>query len=77
MYISSLRFYYPICSSGGIFGDLRVFYTVQELDLVEQATRSGQTVFDYFLAPLVGKPLPLTGTTWNVATQPDPLRVKM
>ena len=62
--------------SGGSFGELRVDYVVQELDLLEEATSGGNaTVYDYYRTPRLGKVLPTVGTAWDVKSQPDPLKV--
>ena len=62
--------------SGGSFGELRVDYVVQELDLLEEATSGGNaTVYNYYSSPRLGKVLPTVGTAWDVKSQPDPLKV--
>lgn len=64
--------------SGGTFGDIRVYYTTSAIDILQQATADGSTVFSYFQLPVVGTPLPLAayiGTSWNVKTQSDPFQV--
>jgi hypothetical protein len=55
-----------------------VHYTTFAVDIIQQATADGSTVYSYFQLPVVGTPLPLAaslGTTWNVKTLPDPLQV--
>ena len=54
-----------------------MYYTVQETNLLHEATKSGQTVTDYFYNPQPGKPLSVAaGTKLNVENQQDPLQVK-
>ncbi|XP_070543508.1 adhesion G-protein coupled receptor V1-like isoform X2 [Ptychodera flava] len=40
--------------SHGTFGDLEVFYSTKEIDLVTAATKGGQSLLDYYLSPLQG-----------------------
>ena len=62
--------------SGGSYGDLAVTYSIQEVDIMTEATKDGSTVFSYFAAPAQGTPGG-GGTPWNVQAQPNPLQVKV
>jgi len=48
------------------------------VDILQQATADGSTIYSYFDVPISGTPLPLaatSATSWNVQTQSDPLQV--
>ncbi len=62
------------CSRGD-FGEVRVHYSTDELDLLEEISQRDEDVFTYFLSPIPGK-LTSTGTKWNFGDQPDPLLVR-
>ena len=61
---------------GGDYGQLRVYYSTEELDLLTEIYKDGADVYSYFFNPIPGKlELPLAGTRWNVDDQPNPLLV--
>ena len=62
-------------NSGGSFGELRLDYVVQEIDILEEATQDNVTVYDYYNSPRMSKTLPMAGTSWDVKTQKEPLKV--
>ncbi len=68
-----------IVSSGGDYGQLRVYYQTSELDLLSEVYTGDGDVFSYFFEPLRGKLVvsPVAGTRWHVDDQPDPLLVRM
>ena len=64
-------------SSGGNYGDVRVFYETSEVDLMELALQHEESVLSYYLAPVPGKIiLPNAGTPYPVQGLPDPLMVR-
>jgi len=63
---------------GGAYGTVRVHYRTYAVDTVSEATADGRDILDYYNSPLSGTPLPLaaqTGTTWDVTSLPNPLKV--
>ena len=70
-------YYYCCMTSGGTFGELRLDYEVQELNILEEATQDNATVYEYYNSPKLGKVLPMAGTSWDVKTQIEPLKVTL
>lgn len=70
-------YYYCCMTSGGTFGELRLDYEVQELNILEEATQDNSTVYEYYNSPKLGKGLPMAGTSWDVKNQKEPLKVTL
>ncbi|KAM5328541.1 adhesion G-protein coupled receptor V1 [Glossophaga mutica] len=58
--------------SGGLFGQLLLFYSTSDIDVVALAVEEGQDLLFYYESPIQGVPGPLWRTWVNVSTVGEP-----
>ncbi|XP_006885449.1 PREDICTED: G-protein coupled receptor 98-like [Elephantulus edwardii] len=58
--------------SGGHFGQLLLFYSTSDIDVVALAVEEGQDLFSYYEPPIQGVPDPLWRTWVNISAVGDP-----
>ncbi|XP_036887970.1 adhesion G-protein coupled receptor V1 [Sturnira hondurensis] len=58
--------------SGGLFGQLLLFYSTSDIDVVALAVEEGQDLLFYYESPIQGVPDPLWRTWVNISTVGEP-----
>lgn len=72
-FIINILFLLIIITSGGKFGQLRIFYSTSEVDVVTLAVEQGLDVLSYYEAPVQGTPDPAQLIKVNVSLTRDSL----
>lgn len=75
-YVSSVSVFLFPCFSGGKFGDLRVYYQTQGIDLLTEVYRNGSSVFDFYSVAKLGRSTDSTGSNVTLSAQDRPLDVR-
>ncbi|NXE93985.1 GPR98 protein, partial [Menura novaehollandiae] len=63
----------PVRRSGGRFGQLQIFYSTSETDIVALAIEQGEDILAYYESPVQGIPDQPSKTRVNVSAASDPL----